>query len=108
MSTRYYDLPGIAGVTVDAVDTVPGDVRVAIHPDREHPDWPGLGPLTIVGQLDDCLRLLLAWARAKDEQAAHRSGGVIRVSSRHPDSHPAISEYGDLTTVGALRRGEAP
>ena len=79
-----------------------------ITPDLRHPDVTALGPVTIVGTPVHVERLLLAWARHHDEQAAHRSGDVIRVSSTRPDDHPAISECGDLTTVGALRRGEAP
>ena len=105
MSTRYYDLPGIERVTVT---TDAGMTVLHLAPDPHHRDTPPLGPLTIVGEADDCIRLLEAWAEAHEHEAAHRSNGVIRVSSTQPDAHPAISEYGDLTTVGALRRGEAP
>lgn len=105
MSTRYYDLPGIERVTVT---TDAGMTVLHLAPDPHHRDTPPLGPLTIVGSEDDCLRLIRGWASARNEQAAYRSNGVIRVTSTQPDSHPAISEYGDLTTVGALRRGEAP
>ena len=106
MSTRYYDLPGIRHVAIRAT---PGpDVHCDIEPDGWHPDVSPLGPATIIGRPADVERLLLAWARHHDEQAARRSDDVIRVTSRHPDSHPAISECGYLTTVGALRRGEAP
>ena len=106
MSTRYYDLPGIRRV---AIRETPGpEVHCSLYPDANHPDVHALGPVTIIGQPVSVERLLLAWARHHDEQAAHRSGGVIRVSSTRPDDHPAISEYGDLTTVGALREGDAP
>ena len=106
MSTRYYDLPGIRHV---AIRETPGpDVHCSLYPDTEHPNVSGLGPVTIIGQPVSVERLLLAWARSHDEQAAHRSGDVIRVSSTRSDDHPAISECGDLTTVGALRKGEAP
>ena len=105
MSTRYYDLPGIAAVTVT---TDAGMTVLHLAPDPHHRDTPPLGPLTIVGSEDDCLRILRAWAEAHRHEAAYRANGVIRVTSTQPDAHPAISEYGDLTTVGALRRGEAP
>ena len=105
MSTRFYELPGIAAVTVT---TDAGMTVLHLAPAAVHRYAPSLGPLTIVGSEDDCLRFLRAWAEAHRHEAAHRSNGVIRVSSTQPDAHPAISEYGDLTTVGALRRGEAP
>lgn len=105
MSTRYYDLPGIAAVTVT---TDAGMTVLHLAPDLGHPYPIRLGPLTILGFEDDCLRLLRAWAEAHEHEVAYRANGVIRVSSTQPDAHPAISEYGDLTTIGALRRGEAP
>lgn len=105
MSTRFYDLPGIAAVTVT---TDAGMTVLHLAPDLGHPYPIRLGPLTILGFEDDCLRLLLAWGRQYGDEAAYRANGVIRVSSTQPDAHPAISEYGDLTTIGALRRGEAP
>lgn len=107
MSTRYYDLPGIKRVSVHET-TVSDRFHMHIEPDSGHPDVAELGPLTIVGEPVDCLRLFSAWAKANRHTAAYRSNGVIRVTSTQPDAHPAISEYGDLTTVGALRRGEAP
>lgn len=44
----------------------------------------------------------------RDVRVAHRSGGVIVVTDPGPDDQPAISEYGELVTLGQLRRGEAP
>lgn len=105
MSTRFYELPGVARVSVE---DQPTGTYVKVWPDPNHRDVPALGPLTIVGEPVDCLRLLRAWAQAHRHEAAYRSNGVIRVISPEPDAHPAISEYGDLTTIGALRRGEAP
>ena len=43
-----------------------------------------------------------------DVRVAHRSGGVIVVTHPGPDDMQAISEYGELVTLGQLRRGEAP
>ena len=43
-----------------------------------------------------------------DTKIAHRSGGSITVYATGPDDQQVISEYGELVTLGQLRRGEAP
>jgi hypothetical protein len=44
----------------------------------------------------------------RNEQVAHRSGLTISVSATGTDETQAISEYGDLVTLGELRREMAP
>lgn len=45
----------------------------------------------------------------RDVQVAHRgNAGDIVVTHPGPDDMQAISERGDLVTLGQLRRGEAP
>jgi hypothetical protein len=38
------------------------------------------------------------------EQAAHRSGSAVTVYASGLDSTQVVSEYGDLTTLGELRK----
>jgi hypothetical protein len=45
--------------------------------------------------------------RSEDE-AALRSGGVTKVYATGPDSDHAVSEYGEIVTLGDLRRGVQP
>lgn len=47
-------------------------------------------------------------AADRDTRVALRSGARIVVSATGPDDEQAISEYGELVTLGQLRRGEAP
>lgn len=51
-----------------------------------------------------CLHLLAN----RDEKVAHRSGDRIAVYATGPDDAQAISDYGELVTLGELRRGVAP
>ena len=44
----------------------------------------------------------------RDTEVAHRSGGSITVYATGPDDQQAISDRGELVTLGQLRRGEAP
>lgn len=51
----------------------------------------------------------LPWAADRDVKVAHRGNdGDIVVTHPGPDDMQAISEYGELVTLGQLRRGEAP
>lgn len=47
-------------------------------------------------------------AADRDEKVAHRSGGSITVYATGPDTQQAVSQYGELVTLGELRRGVAP
>lgn len=44
-------------------------------------------------------------AADRDEKVAHRSGGTITVYATGPDAIQAVSEYGELVTLGDLRAG---
>ena len=44
----------------------------------------------------------------RDDQIAYRSNGIASMEHHLPDTMQVISEYGDLTTIGELRRGVAP
>jgi hypothetical protein len=52
----------------------------------------------------DALHLLAA----RDVRVAHQSGGSIAVYATGPDEAQAISDYGEMVTLGELRRGRAP
>ena len=56
-------------------------------------------------QLEGVILLGLA---NKDANIAHRSGGRVSAPHHLPDSLQLVSEYGDLTTLGEVRRGLAP
>lgn len=47
-------------------------------------------------------------AADRDETVAHRSGNTIRVTATGSDAEQAVSEYGELVTLGELRKGRAP
>lgn len=93
MSTTYYalrhpvarvrEVSDAMGTRYDAV-TRSGDVGATFRP--------------------DCLHILADL----DSRVAHRSGNVISVSGTGPDNAQAISDYGELVTLGDLRRGRAP
>lgn len=96
MSTTYYALrhpvaelvPWLARPTVcDMYRLGPADERV----------W--------IGCVDAPALHLVA---DRDVKVAHRSGGAIAVYATGPDDMQAISEYGEIVTLGQLRRGEAP
>jgi len=47
-------------------------------------------------------------AADRDVKVAQRSGASVVVTHPGPDDQQAISEYGELVTLGALRRGDVP
>lgn len=89
MSTSYYALrPPVVrvesrGALAIAVDTR-GHLVASVRP--------------------DCLHILAN----RDEKVAHRSANRTVVLVPGADDVQAISEYGELVTLGQLRRGEAP
>lgn len=93
MSTTYYALRHPV-VRVDRV-TPNGELYDLIQ--LSHRPW--------VGSLRAEFLHLVA---DRDEKVAHRSGGSITVYATGPDDQQAISEWGDIVTLGQLRRGEAP
>ena len=91
MSTSYYALRA----PIEYIErSSPRAVLYDMHGDGK---W--LGSLH-----EACLTILTD----RDVKVAHRSSGVIAVTHPGPDDMQAISEYGDLVTLGQLRRGEAP
>lgn len=44
----------------------------------------------------------------RDEEAAHSSGGSVKVYASGLDAEWVISEYGEAVTLGDLRRGVEP
>lgn len=59
-----------------------------------------------LGSLHEACLTILA---DRDAKVAHRDNdGDIVVTHPGPDDMQAISEYGELVTLGQLRRGEAP
>lgn len=58
--------------------------------------------------LGSLLPRALHLAADRDTRVAHRSGSNTIVYSAGPDAEQAISEYGELVTLGQLRRGDAP
>lgn len=56
----------------------------------------------------DMEALILLGLADRDDQIAYRSNGLASMEHNLPDSQQLISEYGDLTTIGELRRGVAP
>jgi len=59
-------------------------------------------------QVGELRSTTLHLAADRDVKVAHRSDGVIVVTHPGPDDMQAISDYGELVTLGQLRRGEAP
>lgn len=95
MSTTYYALR-YPVVRVDITDNaLMGKIYHLVRPDE-----------TQGGVLrPDTLHLVAD----RDNKAAYRdNGGDIVVYATGPDDQQAISEYGELVTLGQLRRGEAP
>lgn len=90
MSTSYYALRH------------PAAAVVAVSP-RSFTVRDGVGRWLATIDLD-----ALGWIADRDIKVAHRSGGTIVVTHPGPDDMRAISEYGELVTLGQLRRGEAP
>ena len=97
MSTSYYALRApVALVMSWSTRTTMHDLFRAVAP-GEHA-W--------VGCVDSSTLHLVA---DRDVQVAHRgNAGDIVVTHPGPDDMQAISERGDLVTLGQLRRGEAP
>lgn len=95
MSTTYYKLRD--GLTLERVPSVSLNIEA-----------PSVVIRSAAGDLIGVLHEDYARMVAGDDHAGVRSGGRTTVYATGLDSEYAISEYGEIVTLGQLRRNEQP
>lgn len=95
MSTTYYKIRD--GFTLERVPPVVVNIEA-----------PSVIIRAAAGQIIGAIHEDYARMVAGDDHAAVRSGGRTTVYATGLDSDYAVSEYGEIVTLGQLRRNEQP